>query len=153
MDEQVRILCVDDEKNVLRALERLFLDTDYEIITAISGDEGIDVLRNTRPVQIVISDYRMPGMNGVDFLREVCKYWPDTIRMVLSGYADVSVIVDAINEGQIYRFMPKPWNDEELKVAVSNALDRYFMQQENLQLARELETKNWELQAQAKVKG
>ncbi len=145
MEEQIKILCVDDERNVLRSLRRLLLDSDYEILTAMSGDEGLALLGRESPVQIVISDYRMPGMNGVDFLKEVCQHWPHTVRIVLSGYADASAIVGAINEGQIYKFIPKPWNDDELKVAISNALDRYFMQQKNIQLTMELESKNREL--------
>ncbi|MBI5098877.1 MAG: response regulator [Nitrospirae bacterium] len=146
MDEQVRILCVDDEENVLRSLKRLFLDSEYEIHIAASGDEGLEILRKTEPVQIIISDYRMPKMNGVDFLKEVYRHWPDTIRIVLSGYADTASIVEAINVGHIYKFIPKPWNDAELKVAISNALDRYFIKQKNIQLTKELEAKNRELQ-------
>jgi two-component system NtrC family sensor kinase len=146
MGEQVRILCVDDEENVLRSLKRLFLDSEYEIFIATSGDEGLELLRNTEPVQIVMSDYRMPKMNGVDFLKEVYKHWPDTIRIVLSGYADTVAIIEAINIGHIYKFIPKPWNDAELKVAISNALDRYFIKQKNVQLTKELELKNRELQ-------
>jgi two-component system NtrC family sensor kinase len=146
MYEQVRILCVDDEENVLRSLKRLFLDSEYEIFIATSGDEGLEILRRTENIQIVISDYRMPKMNGVDFLKEVYKRWPDTIRIVLSGYADTSSIVEAINVGHIYKFIPKPWNDAELKVAISNALDRYVIKQKNVQLTKELELKNRELQ-------
>ncbi|RJQ52586.1 MAG: response regulator [Nitrospiraceae bacterium] len=146
MDGQIKILCVDDEENVLRSLKRIFLDSDYEILTAGSGDEGLKILGNTEPVQIVISDYRMPGMNGVDFLREVYKLCPETVRIVLSGYADTAAIVEAVNVGHIYKFIPKPWNDDELKVAISNALDRYFIRQKNIQLTQELEAKNRELQ-------
>ncbi|GBD95316.1 MAG TPA: response regulator [Nitrospirae bacterium] len=146
MDKEVKILCVDDEKSVLKSLERLFLDSDYEIITAISGDEGLETLKNTEPIQLVVSDYRMPGMNGVDFLKEVCKLRPGTVRIVLSGYADTAAIVEAINEGQIYKFIPKPWNDDELKVTISKALEHYFTNQKNIQLTKELEAKNMELQ-------
>ena len=146
MDQEVKILCVDDEKSVLKSLERLFLDSDYEIITAISGDEGLETLKNTEPIQLVVSDYRMPGMNGVDFLKEVCELRPDTVRIVLSGYADTAAIVEAINEGQIYKFIPKPWNDDELKVTISKALEHYFTNQKNIQLTKELEAKNMELQ-------
>ncbi len=145
MDEEIKILCVDDEKNVLKALERLFLDSDYEILTATSGEEGLEIFQNTEPIQLVVSDYRMPKMNGVDFLKEVCKLSPSTVRIVLSGYADTAAIVEAINEGQIYKFMPKPWNDDELKVAVSNALEHYYIQQKNIKLTKELEVKNLEL--------
>jgi two-component system NtrC family sensor kinase len=145
-DEKVKILCVDDEKNVLRALERLFFDHEYEIITAMSGEEGLDLLKKEDLIQVIISDYRMPGMNGVDFLKSVYEEWPQTVRIVLSGYADTASIVEAINEGQIYKFIPKPWNDDDLKVTISNAVDFYFMQQRNVQLARELEMKNEKLQ-------
>src|SRR5208282_108119 len=93
MSEQIRILFVDDERNVLRSLERTFLDEDYEILTASSGAEGLSVLKSVSQVQVVISDYRMPEMTGVEFLREVCKGWPDTVRIVLSGYADTASIV------------------------------------------------------------
>ncbi len=145
MDDEVKILCVDDEKNVLKSLERLFLDTDYEIFTASSGEDGLNILKSTENIQIVMSDYRMPQMNGVEFLKEVCALRPETVRIVLSGYADTSSIVEAINEGQIYKFIPKPWHDEELKVTISNALEHYFMQQKNIQLTKELEIKNQEL--------
>jgi len=145
MEEQVRILFVDDEKNVLRSLERTFLDEEYEILTASSGNEGLAILENVSPVQVVISDYRMPEMNGVDFLREVCKKWPDTVRIVLSGYADSASIVSAINEGEIYKFIPKPWNDDELKVTIINALERYCLNKKNIELADALKAKNEEL--------
>ena len=116
MGEPTRILCVDDEQNVLRSLTRLFLDDPYEILTAASGAEGLLILDQTGTVPVVISDYRMPGMNGVEFLSEVRKWWPETVRIVLSGYADTGAIVSAINEGQIYRFVAKPWNEDELQV-------------------------------------
>lgn len=145
MNEGVKILCVDDEKSVLKALERLFLDTDYEILTAMSGDEGLDLLKNSGQIQLVVSDYRMPKMNGVDFLKEVYKIRPDTVRIVLSGYADTAAIVEAINEGKIYKFIPKPWNDDELKVTISKALEHYFTKQRNIELAAQLEKANTEL--------
>ena len=144
---QIRILCVDDERNVLRALERIFLDEDYEILTASSGEEGLEILKAAPQVQVVISDYRMPGMNGVEFLREVFAGYPDTIRIVLSGYADTAAVVAAINEGKIYRFIPKPWNDDELRVTVANALETFALHRNNVRLAEELRRKNEELSA------
>ena len=143
--EIIRILCVDDEVNVLRALERLFLDEDYEIHTAPSGEEGIALLQQLDPIHVVISDYLMPRMNGVDFLRRVYLRWPETIRIVLSGYADTASIVSAINEGHIYKFVPKPWNDDELKITIGNAIDLYFLQQRNRELLDELRETNEEL--------
>jgi len=145
MCEQVRILCVDDEVNVLQSLRRMFLDDDYELLTASSAAEGLEILKREDPVQIVISDYRMPVMNGVDFFREVCAKWPDTVRIVLSGYADAAAIVAAINEGQIYKFVPKPWNDDELKVTVVNALEKYRLQKYNALLLDKLSRSNEKL--------
>lgn len=145
MDEQVRILCVDDEANVLRALERIFLDDDFEIYTATSGDEGLKLLATDLEPQVVISDYRMPGMTGVEFLREVCNRWPDTVRIVLSGYADTAAIVEAINEGQIYKFIPKPWNDDELRITIIKAVETYFLHKRNQELAMRLAESNEEL--------
>lgn len=144
MNEEIKILCVDDEQNVLNALKRLFLDEEYTILTAASGEDGLKILKREE-VQIIISDYRMPGMNGVEFLKEVCKCWPDTVRIVLSGYADAAAVVSAINEGQIYKFIPKPWNDDELKVAISNTIERYYLFKKNLELTEELQKKNNEL--------
>ncbi len=139
--EQIKILLVDDEENVLRSLKRLFFDEDYEIITAASGEEGLKLLEQEQP-QIVISDYRMPSMSGVDFLREVYNRRPETVRIVLSGYADTASIISAINEGQIYKFIPKPWDDEDLKITVANTVERYFLYKKNAELALELQRKN-----------
>jgi two-component system NtrC family sensor kinase len=145
MDEQVKILCVDDEKNVLHALRRIFADDDYEIITAASAEEGLNIMRAEGEIHLVISDYRMPGMNGVDFLRGVCSNWPDTVRIVLSGYADTAAVVEAINDGQIYKFVPKPWNDGELRITIQKAVERYFLKKKNLQLMDELKASNEKL--------
>jgi two-component system, NtrC family, sensor kinase len=145
-DEKSMILCVDDERNVLRSIQRLFIDEPVEILTAESGAEGLEILEKTGQVKIVISDYRMPEMNGVDFLRIVYKKWPDTIRLVLSGYADTASVVSAINEGHIYKFIPKPWNDDELKFAIFHALERHTLQKRNQELACELKNANENLQ-------
>jgi len=147
VSQSIRILCVDDEVNVLRALQRLFLDDDYEVIAASSAGEGLEVLRSSPPIQLIISDYRMPGLNGVDFLKEVYRHWPETVRIVLSGYADTAAVVSAINEGHIYRFVPKPWNDDELRVTIGNALERYYLHQKNAQLMESLAATNAELQS------
>ncbi len=144
-EEPIKILCVDDEVNVLRSLKRLFMDEDFTIITAASGEEAIELLEKEQPVQLILSDYRMPGMTGVDFLKHVCEKWPKIIRMILSGYADTASIVSAINEGQIYKFIPKPWNDHELKVTIDKALEFYFLNQQNQILTLELKQKNDEL--------
>lgn len=144
--DRIRILCVDDEASILKALRRIFLETAYEVMTAASGEEGLNVLAQSPPIQVVISDYRMPGMTGVDFLREVRRRWPETVRIVLSGFADTASIVAAINEGEIYRFIPKPWNDEDLKIAIANAVERFALHRRNDELAAALLEKNAELE-------
>lgn len=150
--EQIKILCVDDERNVLRALERIFLDDDYEIVLAGSGDEGLKIMDESGPFQVVISDYRMPVMNGVEFLKGVYDRWPQTVRIVLSGYADASAIVAAINEGHIYRFIPKPWNDDELRVTIQNCLERYFLQKKNHELLDQLAVANHALEEKVQLR-
>jgi FixJ family two-component response regulator len=133
MNDKPRILFVDDEENVLRAIRRHFLDEDYEIITANSGRAGLVIMRQA-PADVIVSDFRMPEMSGGEFLSQVADQWPETVRMVLSGYADISAVISAINDGGIYRFISKPWQENELKEAVSDALvqHRSMVQLRNL---------------------
>lgn len=145
MTERVKVLFVDDEENILRAITRLFLDSDYDILTAPSGQEGLRVLEAGPPVHVVISDYRMPVMNGVEFLRLAARKWRDPVRILLSGYADTPSVFRAIDEGFIYRFIPKPWNDDELRISVANAATHYFLQQRIAELQRDLKIKDEEL--------
>jgi two-component system NtrC family sensor kinase len=145
-NEDTRILFVDDERNVLHSLERLFIDDGYDIHTAGSGAEALELLEQSGDFKLVVSDYRMPGMNGVEFLAEVCRRWPETERIILSGYADTGAIVSAINEGQIYKFIAKPWNDDDLFRVVREALDRYELREKNRILVRELGEANRELE-------
>jgi len=142
--EEIRILFVDDEPNILSAMKRVFHYENYTILTALSGMEGLDILEREH-IHLVVSDYRMPSMNGVEFLAEVCKRWPHTVRIVLSGYADTSAIIGAINKGQIYKFIPKPWNDEELKVTIATSIKLYLLLKEKEELIDKLRTKNEEL--------
>ncbi|WP_432823096.1 response regulator [Trichloromonas sp.] len=146
MGETIKILFVDDEKNVLSSLRRLFMDSEYEILTAESGTAGLEILRQEEGIQVLLSDYRMPEMNGVDFLRAACEMKPDTVRIVLSGYADTAAVVAAINEGQIYKFIPKPWNEDELKLTIEHALERFHLRRKNRLLLDELKKTNQKLQ-------
>ena len=147
MGETIKLLCVDDERNVLRALERIFMDEEYEILSATSGEEGFALFTANPDIQVVISDYRMPGMNGVEFLRQICEKYPDTVRIVLSGYADTASVVSAINEGQIYKFVSKPWSDEELRQTVAKAVESFALNHQNKELKKELEELKRELAA------
>ncbi|MFI3155622.1 MAG: EAL domain-containing protein [Methylococcaceae bacterium] len=120
-DKPPAILFVDDEANMLKAFRRLFHNKAYITYFASSAAEGLEVLRQ-HAVDLVISDMRMPEMNGVEFLSHVFTQWPETIRMLLTGYADLQSTIDAVNNGRIYNYCNKPWNDEELKLLVRNAL-------------------------------
>ena len=114
------LLLLDDEENVLRSLVRLFRRDGYRILTANSVSEAFDLLASNA-VQVIVSDQRMPDMSGTEFLGRVRDLYPDTIRLVLSGYTDVATITEAINRGAIYRFLTKPWNDEELREHIQAA--------------------------------
>lgn len=129
------LLFVDDEDNVLHALRRIFLDENYEILTASSGSEALSLLEHS-PVHLVISDHRMPGMSGADLLREIKNRWPEIIRIMLTGHADVQAVMGAVNEGAVYKFITKPWNDEDLRITVSLALQQYALLHENRQLKK-----------------
>jgi two-component system, NtrC family, sensor kinase len=136
MSENARILLVDDEQSVLNALQRLFRRFGYEVFLCTSGLQGLELMAQSEPFNLVISDYRMPGMNGVEFLSTVRERWPDTVRMVLSGFADTHAIISATNEGNIYKFIAKPWDEEFLLQSVRDALE---LNAHNLKQSRQLD--------------
>jgi len=129
------ILFVDDEENILSSLVRLFRKEDYDLLTATGGEEGLKIVES-REISLVISDHMMPGMTGVDFLTRVKDISPDTIRIMLTGYADLEAAISAINKGEVYRFISKPWNDEELKLTVRQSLDYRDLVLKNRSLTR-----------------
>ena len=138
------LLFVDDEPGILSSLRRLFRPHGYRILVAESGALGLAELEKT-PVDLVISDMRMPEMDGATFLKAVRQRWPDTVRILLTGYADVTSTVAAINDGEIYRYVSKPWDDTEIVNTVREALERYRLKQENLRLTALTQSQNEEL--------
>jgi serine/threonine protein kinase len=114
-----RILFVDDEERILTALKSLFR-SGYHVFTATSGTQALEFVRRF-PIHVVVSDQRMPGMTGVELLRQVKELSPGTVRMLLTGYSDLAAIVGSINEGEVYRFVSKPWNNQEILVTVAEA--------------------------------
>ncbi|HZP67796.1 MAG TPA: EAL domain-containing protein [Rudaea sp.] len=118
------VLLVDDEENILRALTRTLRRDGYRILTASNVADGLDILARN-DVQAIISDQRMPGGNGTEFLAKVKDLYPDTIRIILSGYSDLASVTEAINHGAIYKFLTKPWNDDELRVQMREVIRRY----------------------------
>jgi len=147
MAQEIKILCVDDDPGILKSLTRLFLDSAYTLLLAESAAEGLRILEGGEKVQVIIADYRMPIMNGVEFLRQVNERWPESVRIILSGYADTAAVVSAINEGRIYKFIAKPWNDDELQMTITKAVELYFLIEENRNLAEKLQAANEELVA------
>lgn len=117
------VLCVDDEPNILSSLRRLFRANGYRVLTAEGGALGLAVLEK-EAVDLVISDMRMPEMDGARFLAQVRARWPDTVRILLTGYSDIQSIQDAINCGEIYRYITKPWEDSDMLLLVRHALER-----------------------------
>lgn len=145
-DAKVKILVVDDEENILRAIRRLLMDEDLVVLTATSGEEALRILIADQDVGLILSDQRMPGLTGVDFLEKARKIVPDTIRIVLTGYADVNAAIDAINRGGAYRYVAKPWKDDELVQIIREAAQRFFLIKENKRLSEILKRQNEELQ-------
>lgn len=132
------VLLVDDESHILTSLRRLLRKEPYKLFTAVGGKAGLEVLAKEK-VHLVVSDQRMPEMTGIEFLQEVKNLYPDTIRVVLSGYAEASSIVEAINEGEVYRFLGKPWDDEQLRLTFRQCLEQYDLLEENRKLAQQIQ--------------
>ncbi|UUZ51987.1 response regulator [Massilia sp. B-10] len=138
------LLLVDDEPNIVSALKRLLRRDNYQILTAHSGEEGMQVLA-ANDVDVIVSDQRMPGMIGADFLRAAKGLYPDTIRIMLSGYTELQSVTDAVNEGAIYKFLTKPWDDEQLRGHIADAFRLKEIADDNERLNLELRTANQEL--------
>lgn len=143
---QRTLLLVDDEANILAALKRLLRRDDYNVLTANSGAEGLEVLEK-HTVDVIVSDQRMPGMTGVEFLGKAKEICPDTVRIVLSGYTELQSVTEAINKGSIYKFLTKPWDDAQLREQIALAFRQKEMADENQRLTLELQTANVELAA------
>ncbi len=144
-DCQHTVLFVDDEENILHSLRRLLRKEGYRILTATSGADGLEMLKK-HDVHLVVTDQRMPGMSGTEFLAKVKENYPEIIRIVLSGYTEVDAITESINKGHIYKFMLKPWNDQNIKLEIKQALEQYDLMQVNKTLHEKLIEKNAELE-------
>lgn len=140
------LLFVDDEPSILSALRRLFRPHGYRILIAESGQAGLDTLES-ETVDLVISDMRMPEMDGATFLKAVRSKWPGIVRILLTGYADITSTIAAINEGEIYRYIAKPWDDNEIVLVVREALERQRLEAENQRLTELTRQQNEELKA------
>lgn len=139
------LLLVDDEDNILSSLRRVLRNEPYRLLTAGSGEAALDLLEQ-QPVDLVISDARMPGMDGATLLAVVQQRWPQCLRMLLTGYADITTTIKAINEGQIYRYISKPWDDDELRLIIRQALAFQYSERERQRLEALTHQQNEHLQ-------
>ena len=127
--KQNNLLVVDDEQFVLNCLRRVFVDEPFGVIAA-KYDEAFKVLEGN-PIKVVISDYRMPKISGTDFLCKVKEQYPEIVRILLSGYSDIEIAEEAINKGEVFRFVKKPWDNEALKKTVQEAIEKFNLAKMN----------------------
>ena len=143
-EEKIKILYVDDEENNLQAFKASFR-RDYKVFIAISAQEARDFLK-TQEVDIIITDQRMPEETGVDFLASIIPLYPDPIRILLTGYTDIQAVIDAINKGQVYHYLTKPWEEDYLRTVIKNAFEIYSLRRENERLTQALLKANEQLE-------
>ena len=144
LDKDITILFVDDEVSVLRSLKRYLIREPYIFLFAHNGVEALEMMKK-QIVHIVVTDMKMPGMDGLELLKKIKTRYPDTMRLVLSGFSQVSSIVWAINSGEIYRYITKPVTPELLKQTLSDAVDFYLLKHDRKQLVDSLKERNHEL--------
>ena len=139
-ESKITILYVDDEENNLFSFKAAFR-IKYNVLIAINGEEALKILEK-KPVHIIITDQRMPNMTGVEFLEKVIERFPDPVRILLTGYADMGAVVDAVNKGKIFHYLAKPWNEEELDMTINRAYSAYLEKQKLLEMNEKLSTSN-----------
>ena len=143
-EEKIKILYVDDEENNLQAFKASFR-RDYKVFIAISAQEARDFLK-TQEVDIIITDQRMPEKTGVEFLESIIPIHPRPIRLLLTGYTDIQAVIDAINKGQVYHYLTKPWEEDYLRTVIKNAFEIYSLRRENERLTDALLKANEQLE-------
>ncbi|MDP3845051.1 MAG: ATPase, T2SS/T4P/T4SS family [Pseudomonas sp.] len=145
-----RLLLVDDEPGILAALRRVFQRENYELLFAHNAHEALQLLE-AKPVELIISDFQMPGMNGSELLRQVRERWPDTIRIMLTGQASTEAVMGSVKDGAVYRFILKPWNDDDLRLTIALALEQYELMRRNRALEQENRTQHRDIATLAKL--
>jgi response regulator RpfG family c-di-GMP phosphodiesterase len=143
-ESKITILYVDDEENNLFSFKAVFR-MKYNVLTALSGDEALDIL-SKRQVHVIVTDQRMPEMTGVEFLQKVLEKYPDPIRVLLTGYADMGAVVDAVNKGKIFHYLAKPWSEDELDYTIKKAYEKYLVKAQLEEMNVKLEGSNDQLE-------
>ncbi|MFC3881908.1 response regulator [Algoriphagus namhaensis] len=142
--EKIRILYVDDEENNLQAFKATFR-REFKIFVGISAKEGEEILAR-EPIDIIITDQRMPEKTGVEFLESIIPNYPEPIRILLTGYTDIQAVIDSINKGQVYHYLTKPWEEDYLRTVIKNAFEVYSLRRENERLTKALIKSNEQLE-------
>lgn len=142
--EKINVLYVDDEEHNLMSFKATFR-IKYKVYTAISGEEAIKIM-DSEPIDIIITDQRMPNMTGVQFLESILDKYPDPMRILLTGYADLNAVIDAVNKGKIFHYLTKPWNEEELDMTIQRAYDIYKLRKDEKELTEKLGVTNSQLE-------
>jgi serine phosphatase RsbU (regulator of sigma subunit) len=148
--DKFNILYLDDEQSNLEIF-RISFKREYNVFTAIDHEQAFEILRN-HPIHLILTDQQMPGMKGTEFLEKTLKDYPDIIRMILTGYADISVVMDAVNKCGIYRYITKPWERDDMKMTLETALESYKLKEENKNLVAELREINANLEKKIEEK-
>ncbi len=143
-EEKISLLYVDDEENNLMSFKATFR-MKYDVHTAISGEEAIKIMDST-PIDIIITDQRMPQMTGVQFLESIIDKYPEPMRILLTGYADLNAVIDAVNKGKIFHYHTKPWNEDELDATIKRAYDVYKLRKDEKELTEKLGVTNSQLE-------
>lgn len=142
----LKILAVDDEQSSLNAIYRT-LRREYDVILSLNGQSGLEVLKDQK-IAVILGDQRMPEMTGVEFFKKSLEIQPDAIRILITGYSDIEAIIQAINEGQVFYYINKPWEPDDLRIIIRRAAEQYYLVQENRRLLKELEAANQRLRAE-----
>lgn len=142
--EKISVLYVDDEEHNLMSFKATFR-IKYKVHVAISGEEAIKLM-DAEPIDIIITDQRMPNMTGVEFLESILEKHPDPMRILLTGYADLTAVIDAVNKGKIFHYLTKPWNEDELSKTIERAYEVYTLRKNEKELTEQLGVTNSQLE-------
>lgn len=145
LDTSINVLYIDDEIHNLNSFKAGFRRI-FNVFTADSAVEGRKILE-AQDIQVIITDQRMPVTTGIEFLESIIPRFPDPIRILLTGYADINAVIDAINKGQVYRYIQKPWMEDDLKIHIQKAFEIYSLRKENRELTAQLLIANEQMEA------
>lgn len=142
--EKIKVLYVDDEVHNLQSFKATFR-RNFDVYVADSGPKGLELFKNNS-IDVLITDQRMPEMTGIELLMEVKKIDPEPMRILLTGYSDINAVIDSINKGQVYRYLSKPWQEDEIRNTIESAFEVFHLRRENKELIKKLERANDQLE-------